>query len=119
MATSLFDNPVVVALIMLGVIGFVVSALYKRKMGNDKFKDFQPKRFSATTLDEMRGKIDTQGTTYNITYESQEMINYKDEVEYLLAEFDTSLSTYNPLSVITNLPCATFPPKEERCPCCN
>ena len=43
----------------------------------------------------------TQGTTYSITYESPGNINYQDEIENLLAEFDTSLSTYNKLSVIT------------------
>jgi len=45
----------------------------------------------------------TQGTTYSISYESQEMINYQSEIEYLLAKFDTSLSTYNPHSVITKI----------------
>ena len=45
----------------------------------------------------------TQGTTYNITYESNNSINYKDQVEYLLAEFDTSLSTYNQHSAISKI----------------
>lgn len=45
----------------------------------------------------------TQGTTYHITYESPDSINYKDDIEYLLAEFDTSLSTYNPESVISKI----------------
>ena len=45
----------------------------------------------------------TQGTTYHITYESIDSIDYKDEIEYLLAEFDTSLSTYNPQSVISKI----------------
>lgn len=43
----------------------------------------------------------TQGTTYNITYENKDKINFRNDIEYLLAEFDTSLSTYNKLSVIT------------------
>lgn len=45
----------------------------------------------------------TQGTTYNITYESLDSTNYKNKIEALLAEFDTSLSTYNLLSLITKI----------------
>jgi FAD:protein FMN transferase len=45
----------------------------------------------------------TQGTTYSITYLSQGNRNYQPEIENLLAEFDTSLSTYNKLSVITRI----------------
>lgn len=45
----------------------------------------------------------TQGTTYSITYESNDSVNYKNEIENLLAEFDTSLSTYNPLSLISKI----------------
>lgn len=45
----------------------------------------------------------TQGTTYSITYESIDSINYQKEVDYLLAEFDTSLSTYIPSSFISKI----------------
>lgn len=45
----------------------------------------------------------TQGTTYHITYESPDNISYKEDVEHLLAEFDTSLSTYNTTSVISKI----------------
>lgn len=45
----------------------------------------------------------TQGTTYSISYESQDSIDYQNEVEILLAEFDSSLSTYNKLSVISKI----------------
>ena len=45
----------------------------------------------------------TQGTTYNITYESLDSIDYQDEIDYLLAEFDTSLSTYNRFSTISKI----------------
>ena len=64
MATSIFDNPIVVALILLGVIGFVVSMLYKRKMSTDNFQDFKPQKFSATTIRDMKEKIENQGTKY-------------------------------------------------------
>ena len=45
----------------------------------------------------------TQGTTYNITYESSDSINYQNKIEILLAEFDSSLSTYNRLSLISKI----------------
>lgn len=41
----------------------------------------------------------TQGTTYHITYRSEKPL--KLEIDSLLAEFDTSLSTYNAASLIT------------------
>jgi len=44
-----------------------------------------------------------QGTTYSITYETLDSANYKDKIEILLADFDTSLSTYNNLSLITKI----------------
>jgi len=45
----------------------------------------------------------TQGTTYSITYESIDSINYQTEIEILLANFDTSLTTYNKLSLISQI----------------
>jgi len=45
----------------------------------------------------------TQGTTYQIIYESVDSSHFKAEIEYLLANFDSSLSTYNKLSVISKI----------------
>ncbi|HSH50487.1 MAG TPA: FAD:protein FMN transferase [Bacteroidales bacterium] len=45
----------------------------------------------------------TQGTTYSITYESEDSIVYKQDIETLLANFDSSLSIYNSQSVITKI----------------
>ena len=45
----------------------------------------------------------TQGTTYSITYQCTKNKNYQAEIEHLLCEFDTSLSTYNKLSLITSV----------------
>ncbi|HKL07363.1 MAG TPA: FAD:protein FMN transferase [Bacteroidales bacterium] len=45
----------------------------------------------------------TQGTTYSISYESADSIVYKQAIETLLACFDSSLSTYNQLSVISKI----------------
>lgn len=42
-----------------------------------------------------------QGTTYSITYSSNK--NYKNDIEILLAKFDTSLSTYLPVSTISKI----------------
>jgi thiamine biosynthesis lipoprotein len=45
----------------------------------------------------------TQGTTYSITYESLDSLYFKNDVEVILANFDTSLSTYNQFSLITKI----------------
>jgi thiamine biosynthesis lipoprotein len=45
----------------------------------------------------------TQGTTYSITYESPDSTVYKEDIEILLANFDSSLSTYNQYSTITKI----------------
>jgi thiamine biosynthesis lipoprotein len=43
----------------------------------------------------------TQGTTYSVIYETEDTVNYKDQIQDLLAEIDSSMSTYNDSSVIT------------------
>jgi len=43
----------------------------------------------------------TQGTTYNIIYDSPD--HYRAEIDSLLAEFDTSLSSYNQASIISRI----------------
>jgi len=43
----------------------------------------------------------TQGTTYHITYESKRGEDLKASIDSLLADFDRSLSTYLPTSLIT------------------
>ena len=45
----------------------------------------------------------TQGTTYNITYQDPDSTNYKNRIEQLLREFDMSLSTYVPTSIISRM----------------
>lgn len=45
----------------------------------------------------------TQGTTYQVTYESSSMINYRDEIEQLLDDFSKSLSLYDSTSVISRI----------------
>ena len=44
-----------------------------------------------------------QGTTYHITYRSVEGLNYKREIDSILADLDTSLSTYIPESIISRI----------------
>lgn len=43
----------------------------------------------------------TQGTSYQVTYQSDDSIVYQEAVEELLHKFDMSLSTYQPLSLIS------------------
>ncbi|HJZ40540.1 MAG TPA: FAD:protein FMN transferase [Bacteroidales bacterium] len=44
-----------------------------------------------------------QGTTYHITYESRKGENLQQEIDSLLADFDMSLSIYQPNSVISKI----------------
>lgn len=45
----------------------------------------------------------TQGTTYNITYEYVKGENLQPEIEEVLHDFDMSLSTYEPESIISRI----------------
>ncbi len=45
----------------------------------------------------------TQGTTYNITYQDPDSTDYQDQLEKLLGEFDQSLSTYIPSSIVSRM----------------
>jgi thiamine biosynthesis lipoprotein len=46
---------------------------------------------------------DTQGTTYHIIYLDTKHRNLQPEIEKLLIDFDFSVSTYNPYSIITRV----------------
>ncbi len=45
----------------------------------------------------------TQGTTYHITYLDTKHRNLQPEIEKILVDFDFSVSTYNPFSIITRV----------------
>lgn len=45
----------------------------------------------------------TQGTTYNITYQDPDSTDYQEQLERLLGEFDQSLSTYIPSSIVSRM----------------
>ena len=45
----------------------------------------------------------TQGTTYNNTYQVQDSINYQPDIDSLLKDFDLSLSSYEPNSIISRI----------------
>jgi len=45
----------------------------------------------------------TQGTTYNITYQDPDSTDYQEQLEKLLGEFDQSLSTYLPSSIVARM----------------
>ncbi len=46
---------------------------------------------------------ETQGTTYNITFEYKKGKDLKAEIEAVLKDFDNSLSTYDPSSIISRV----------------
>lgn len=45
----------------------------------------------------------TQGTTYHITYSSDDSLDLTSDMEYLLQQFDSTLSTYIPYSLISKI----------------
>jgi FAD:protein FMN transferase len=45
----------------------------------------------------------TQGTSYHITYQSKDSIDFQKEIDSLLRQFDLSLSTYEPASIISRI----------------
>jgi thiamine biosynthesis lipoprotein len=45
----------------------------------------------------------TQGTTYNMTYEYNKGEDLKPEIDSILHDFDMSLSTYDPVSIISRI----------------
>jgi len=57
--------------------------------------------FSQSDLIKIEGY--TQGTTYHISYFDSEQRNLQPEIETILKDFDLSVSTYNPNSIITKI----------------
>jgi thiamine biosynthesis lipoprotein len=45
----------------------------------------------------------TEGTTYHITYQCKDSNDYQEEIDSLLRQFDLSLSTYEPSSIISRI----------------
>jgi len=45
----------------------------------------------------------TQGTTYHISYYDKKNRNFKEAIEKILVDFDYSVSTYNPNSIISKI----------------
>ncbi|KPK84274.1 MAG: hypothetical protein AMS27_10430 [Bacteroides sp. SM23_62_1] len=45
----------------------------------------------------------TQGTTYHISYRSNDSTDYQHDIDSVLRQFDLSLSTYEPLSIISRI----------------
>jgi thiamine biosynthesis lipoprotein len=45
----------------------------------------------------------TEGTSYHITYRSFDSVDYQEEIDSLLRQFDLSLSTYEPSSIISRI----------------
>lgn len=45
----------------------------------------------------------TQGTTYHITYQSKDSVDYQTEIDSTLRQFDLSLSAWEPASIISRV----------------
>jgi len=60
-------------------------------------------KINAQNVKFIHNQGDTQGTTYSITYQQPEGIDLQPKIEQLLHEFDLSLSTYIPNSVISRI----------------
>lgn len=57
--------------------------------------------FSQDELIQIEGE--TQGTTYHISYYDMQNRDFQPEIEQLLVDFDNSVSTYNPNSIISKI----------------
>jgi len=72
---------------MLCAFGFLTSVVVSM------YSQIRPIRFGGNA----------QGTTYHITYFDKQNRNFQPEIERILADFDTSVSTYLPTSVISRI----------------
>ena len=62
--------------------------------------------FSVFTYSQVEPTIiegETQGTTYHITYYDEQNRNLQPEINMILADFDLSVSTYIPNSIISRI----------------
>ena len=61
------------------------------------------KKIEALNVKYIKNQGETQGTTYSATYQQPESIDLKSKIEERLHNFDLSLSTYCPVSIITRI----------------
>ena len=54
-------------------------------------------------LEPIKVEGNAQGTTYHITYFDKQNRNFQPEIEKILADFDQSVSTYIPTSIISRI----------------
>jgi len=59
MAESILDNPIVSIVIVVAVLAFVFSMIFKKKM--PRFKEFKPVQFKDTVYDDLMEKVKNQG----------------------------------------------------------
>jgi thiamine biosynthesis lipoprotein len=84
--------------LIIAVIGFVVLA------GALSYYFWQKSEVDAVQeVAYIHNEGETQGTTYSITYQQPEGIDLKSKIETRLHEFDLSLSTYIPNSIISRV----------------
>lgn len=85
-------NKKAIIYLILGLLFLAAAFIYKSK---------QPE--SETKVEYIHNKGKTQGTFYSATYFQPEGIDLQPKIEARLHEFDLSLSTYNPTSIISQI----------------
>ncbi len=79
--------------VFFGIICIAIVLYFKHK----KIEEVAPK------IEYIHNEGDTQGTTYSITYLQPQGIDLQNKIEDRLHEFDMSLSTYVPQSIISRI----------------
>lgn len=75
----------------------------KAKKLLEKLKKFGFKSDSVSLSKEIKIEGKAQGTTYHIVYIDSKERNFQSEIDVLLKNFDLSVSTYNPNSIISKV----------------
>jgi thiamine biosynthesis lipoprotein len=85
--------------------GFVILfiGLFLLAIGTVAYFMSQSKVKNVPQTNYFHNQGDTQGTTYSITYQQPEGLDLQDKIEKRLHEFDMSLSTYIPNSIISRV----------------
>lgn len=84
-----------VVIIFIGVLSILIASGIHFWHENRKIK--------AQNVEYIHNEGETQGTTYSAIYQQPEGINLQSKIERRLHEFDLSLSTYVPTSIISRI----------------
>lgn len=83
--------------VLIPILTIVLLILWLIQYVNSEEKPFQPK------IEYIHNEGSTQGTTYSATYQQPEGLDLQAKIEERLHQFDTSLSTYIPNSIISRI----------------